>query len=715
MMKEQQSGYAGDSDNASSFDPVALYYALREKLWLIILCTIVFTALAVLYAMITPKTYVATAVVEVASGTEQKTVNIQDVKEEDSRTMEYLKTIEQSLESPGLLVQVARQNKVLDNKIYFPDAASTYSDDAIARKMKSVVSSKLRRGTRLIDLSVRFTDPEQACRLAEAVVNTYIQGGIQRRLDIMSQANKVLSDEAEVLRAKLQASEEALQAYMEKNHAVSLNDTQDIVVDQLKELNLDLTRATGDRLKAESDYGQYLKIANHPPQDLLSIASIASAPAVVELKKEVAAQEAEIANLSKRYRSEHPKYIQAKSQLADLEKSLDKGLLEAATSIKTAYESAQSTETKLQDALKGQEQRAIDLNKMSIPYNVLEREVDSDRALYEAVLKRLKEADVTKGIVQEDVQMVDKPVVPVRPVAPKKHFFVAIGVIAGLTIGCGIAYLLFALDGSFKTVDEAESKTGLPVIAAVPRAKKKKFNQKTLALVTAPRSSLAEAFRSLRTALFVRGADTVAPKVTLFTSAVPSEGKSFCASNYAVALAQQECKTLIIDADLRKPRVGKAFDLDVKAVGLTDCLNGSAQVKDAVHSTAVKNLFVMPAGSNTSKPAELLAGGKMPQVLRDAMQEFEFIVVDSAPINAVSDTLLLVNSVQAICLVIRAGATSRRAVQRAHHEIAQAGGKELRIVLNYLPRHGGGRHYYHYSLGEYGDKAVYGEKAGAVA
>ena len=436
---------------------------------------------------------------------------------------------------------------------------------------------------------------------------------------------------------------------------------------------------------------------------------------MVELKKEVSAQEAEIANLSKRYRSEHPKYIQAKSQLADLEKSLDKGILEAATSIKTAYEAAQSTEMKLQDALKGQEQRAIALNKMSIPYNVLDREVESDRALYEAVLKRLKEADVTKGIVQENVQMSDRPVVPVRPVAPKKHFFLAIGVIAGLTIGCAIAYLLFALDGSFKTVDETEIKTGLSVIAAVPKAKKKKFGQKSLALVSAPRSTLAEAFRSLRTALFVRGADSAAPKVTLFTSAVPSEGKSFCASNYAVALAQQECKTLIIDADLRKPRVGKAFDLDAKTVGLTDCLSGSSTVKDAVHPTTVKNLFVMPAGSITSKPAELLAGGKLPQIIRDAMQEFEYIVLDSAPINAVSDTLLLVNQAQAICLVIRAGATSRRAVQRAHHEIAQAGGKDVSIVLNYLPRRGGGRHYYHYSLGEYGDKGVYGEKSGAVA
>ncbi len=704
-------GYGQES--GAPFDVSVVYFALRERLWLIAACIFVLTGLGVAYIGTATKTYRATAVVEVASDTQQETVNIQDVKQEDSRTTEYLKTIEQSLVSPGLLVRVAKKDRVVDNEHYFPKSGAPYNDDQIARVMEHVASSKLRRGARLIDLSVTYTDPVNACKIAEDVVKEYLDEGIQRRLNVMTQANQVLSDEAEVLRKRVGKSEQALQEYMEQHNAVSLEDSQNIVVDQLKELNIEVSKAKNDRLTAESEYGQYLTLASRPSQELLTIQTIAQSPAVIQLRKGVIDQEAEIANLSKRYRVEHPKYIQAQSQLAALEKSLDRGILEAANGLKTNYQAAQATEQKLQDALKAAEARALELNKLSIPYNVISREVDSNRALYEAVLKRMREADITKGIVQENVQLVESPVVPVKPSSPKKGSTLLLCVMAGGGVGCGLAYLLYALDGAFKTVDEVEARTNLPVIAAIPKSKKQKFDRKSLVLVATPRSPIAESFRSLRTALSVRGGEQ-APRIVLITSAVPAEGKSFCAANYAVALAQQEHRTLLIDADLRRPRIGRAFGFDPKSVGLTDCLRRNASIEEAVQSTEVENLFVMTAGSFASKPSEVLGRERLAAIIGEISARFDRVVLDTAPINAVSDTLLLLSYVHAICMVIRADGTSRRAVMRACHEITEAGGKEMGVILNCLPRRGGRQHHYHYSVGYYGDEGVYADSDAAA-
>ncbi len=706
-------GYGQDSGPAAALNLGIVYFALRERLWLIALCTVVLVGLGAFHILTATKTYRATAVVEVASDTQQETVNIEDVKQEDSRTLEYLKTIEQSLTSPGLLVRLAKEDGIVQNPHYFPKGGAPYNDDQIARKMDGIVVAKLRRGTRLIDLSVNYTDPQNASRIAQDAVQEYVRENIDRRLNVMNQANQVLSDEAEVLRKRVQVSEESLQQYMEKHDAVSLEDSQNIVVDQLKELNLEVAKAKNDRLSAESEYDQSVSLAGHPPLELLSIPTIASSPAVVELRKGVIDQEAEIANLSKRYRSEHPKYIQAQSQLAALQKSLDRGILEAANGLKTSYQAAQNTEQKLQDALKASEARALELSKLSIPYNVISREVDSSRALYEAVLKRLKEADITKGIVQNNVQLVEPPVVPIKPYSPKKATTLAMAFLSGILLGCMLAFLLYALDGSFKTVDEVEAKTGLPVIAAIPKSKNEKFDSKSLALVATPRSPIAESFRSLRTALAVRGGE--APKVVLITSAVPGEGKSFCSANYAVALAQQEHRTLLIDADLRRPRIDRAFGFKPRQSGLTDCLSRKKRMNDCVRPTSIENLFVMTAGSLSQRPSEILGGDRMAAIIQEAMERYDRIVIDSAPINAVSDSLLLLTYVQAICLVVRADSTSVRAVQRALHEITGAGGKDICVVLNCLPRRGGRMQHYHYSVGGYGDEDVYAENTGAAA
>lgn len=683
-----------------------IYHLLREKAWLISLCAVLAFLAGGAYVIRTPKIYAAQTNVQVDQA-QRKVVNIQDVSSEDLASLELLKTIEQNLSSNTLLAIVINTMKLDGDALGLPSRPGrAYSENELVKTLSGAVNVKLMRGTRLISITVESTRPELAQQLSLGIVKQYMRRNFEQRLGISQEASKFLVDEAERLKQKLQKSEEALQAYKEQTQSVSLEDTQNITVEKLKELNFKVTRAKTERLKLESDYAQVQKLGQLKPQDLLALPSIASAGAVLEQKKKVAEQEAEIANLSQRYGPLHPKLIQAKSQLAELQAGLDRAAVRSGESIGATYEAAKATEAKFEKALKDQEQAALDLNKLSIPYNVLEREVESDRALYESVLKRMKETDVTKSLEQDNIRIVEPAVVPDRPIKPRKVLTMAGSLVAGLFLGLGLTFGKRAMDTSLKTVDQAEHDLGLPAVGAVPKSDKPISIEEGLLIVNEPNGSVAEAFRTLRASLSLLG-KAADRKSFLFTSAVPGEGKSFCSINYAVALAQQGLRTLLIDSDLRLPTIGKIFFKGKPHIGVADVIAGQSELHQAIQSTDFENLFILTAGNRAPNPAELLAGPGFGELIKEAKVKFDRVVVDSAPVNAVADSLLLVKHIDSVCVVVHAAVTPKKAVLRAAQKLSEAGVKPAGFILNRLPsRHGTG-YYYYYSAGKYGD-GVYG-------
>ena len=682
--------------NSAAEPPIDLRHIrhlLREKAWFIVLGTLGVMALAGGYLVLARQIYASTATL-VIEQQDRKTVNTlldsQDTTQNDLHTLDVIKTVEQSLTSDALELRVIKANALAANPHFIhPRPDKPYSDDELLLKFSKWVTVKLRRGTRLIDVTAESDSPLLAKQIAQSLINEYLHDGSERAADVSKSADDYLTGEATQIKSRLEKSERDLQAYREQNNALSLEDKQNIVVETLKDLNLKLNAARTDRMRLEADDAQYRALAARGPQALLALAEVANAPAVIDAQRRVADQQQQFAQLTRRYRSAHPKYLQAQNQLAQAQDDLARALGKIGDTIPVAYHAAQENEEKLQAALHEQEQAASSLNQIAIPYNALTREVESSRALYQSILNRLKQNTVTQALSVNPVQIAQPARATTEPVRPKKLLILAAGMFLGLFGSIAWCLARDAASPSLRTVDEAESALGLSVLCAVPRvpAGKGARDARGIVMVSRPSSLAAEAFRSLRTVLGIH--ETSGQQRVVITSAVPGEGKTFCSVNCAVALAQQGYRTLLVDADLRRPSLADLFARDPQHPGLSNYLAGQASLAAAIGPSGIENLSLLAAGTPSPHPAELLVHARLAELLRDpGFALFDRVVFDTAPINAVSDALPLVRHASILCLVVRAGVTPVKASLRAHATLVSGGAAAVGVVLNALPGRG---------------------------
>jgi capsular exopolysaccharide synthesis family protein len=513
------------------------------------------------------------------------------------------------------------------------------------------------------------------------------------------------------------------------------------VEDKLQDFNSKLTGVKADRLRLEGELEQ-IQQSRDNIEALLQIPSISSAPMVTEARRTVTQIEASITTYALRYKDKHPKMIAIKASLADAKEKLRQAVLAQPAILRNAIEQTKATEASLQGALQGQQGVALALNRTAIGYQELARQAETDRALYESVIRQIKETNLSKDVKANAVSVIEHSPLPQAPVSPRPTKTIFLGLLGGLAVGLAFIFGADALDRSIKTVDQAENTLGLPVFAAVPettdegpvsrlkRKSRRAFGSSNYRVVVeTPESPAAEAFRNLRAALALLGPEAER-KVSLFTSAVPNEGKSFTSANYSLALAQQGYRVLLIDGDLRRPTMHKIFrfpsvrnNSDEDSEGVIDCLLGEADVESAARqipageiqivdeNVAVTGsiltatggqLSVLAGGRRSPNPAEILAGPFFGRLIGEAGTLFDRIVIDSAPILAVSDTLLMTPYVQTLCIVVRAGKTPRQAVRRAISLLAKSGVRPAGLVLNRLRRSRGVGYYYHYSSHGYG-------------
>ena len=681
----------------------ALYFALRERAWLLAAITAIGVLAAVIYLARTQKIYAATTTIQIEE--ERQRVVRADTRGTDDRAAEEaLKTIAQNLENPALMLRLARHPELAENPAFRTQIAGISSDTRLQGILAGKISVKIRPGTRLMDITVEDESPALAQKIAQLVVSEFMGASAETGAQVSRGAHEFLRQEAERLKETLAKSEQALQLYKETHQAVSLEEKQNIVVERLKELNTKVTTAKAERLKIEADRAQVQLLAGESPGRLLTLPSVAGAAEVVEVLRKIGEKEAELATLSRRYKPEHPKYLEASGALAELKASQELAVIKAAGLLGTAFEAAKSTEKKLEEALRGQEALALELSKMAIPYKSLARDVEADRTLYDSLVAQLKETDVAQGVSRYAIRMVAPALLPERPVKPNTRLVLLLGAVGSLAVGLSGVLGRHVLDSSCKTVDQAERLLGLPSLAAIPKQARTVLAGSVL--IEKPHSALAEAFRTLRTSLRMAEKDGDG-KVVLFTSAIPGEGKTFCAINCAVAFAQQGLRTLLIDADLRLPSVERILLKSKGAPGVSDLLLGQAHLGKAVHLTGIKNLSVMPAGKRVPEIAELFGRSELPAFLKRVCGDFDRVVIDTAPIHAVSDTLLLAPHAGAVCLVIRAAETQGHAAVRAVQMLRESGAPIAGFVLNALPT-GHGGYYYHYHAQGYGSDEVYG-------
>jgi capsular exopolysaccharide synthesis family protein len=678
-MKTPQNKYTYQSAPApSAWDVRHLVQILADRAWLPGLCLVISIGLADAYLIMTPKTYASTAVLYVEQR-DQKVVSIEDVNQQDLESTDMMKTVEQSLTTDDILLRIIHDDHLADNPDFLPKKSVAYTDDDLLKALSQQIKVKVRRGTRLIDITAESRSAELSQQIIQSLIDDYQDQSLNQRTAIATAANNFLLQQVDKLKGTLEQSESQLEAYREKNNAVSLEDKQNIVVDTLKDLNLKLGEARSQRMKLESDMAQYRQAASDPQQIRL-ISSVATDPVVLDSQNRVADEQRTIASLAQTYRPEHPKYMDAQAQLAQLESALNSVILKSGAQIGTAYGSALANEQKIEQALKDQEQQAMELDKIAIPYNVLARTVDVDRTLYQAIVTRLGETDITRTLDSESVRVIASPRLTSGPVGPKSAIILALSFFVGIFGGTGLCVFVSSLDASMRSVDEAEGALELQVLASIPQSRRTKKERGPI-LLTQPYSAAAEAFRSLRTVLELK--EVVDRQVILFTSSSSGEGKTFCSVNCAVALAQQGYRTLIVDTDLRHPSVSKRLGLPAWQLGLADCLSGKTKAEQAITGTNIPELSVLTAGTPASNCSELMSAARLTNLLGDpAFSRFERIIIDTAPVNAVSDALHLVKHATAVCLVVHAGRTPVKAAQRAHAALTGARAKDIGIVLN---------------------------------
>jgi Mrp family chromosome partitioning ATPase len=519
------------------------------------------------------------------------------------------------------------------------------------------------------------------------------------------------------------------------------------VEDNLQDINTKLSAARADEIRLEGQLQQVDQLGNNIDA-LLAIPSISAAGMVADARGKIIQIEAGITTLALRYKDKHPKMMAAKASLAEAKVKLREAVLAQRPILRNTLEQTKATEASLQQALQAQQGVAVNLNRTAIGYQELARQAETDRALYESVLRQIKDTNLAKDVKANAVSVIEHSPLPTSPVSPQPKKTILLGLLGGLAVGLAFVFGIDALDRSIKTVDQAESTLGLPVFAAVPdttdegpvsrlkRRKKAAGGSNYRVVVQTPQSPAAEAFRNLRAALSLLGPEAER-KVSLFTSAVPNEGKSFTSANYSLALAQQGYRVLLIDGDLRRPNVHKIFRFpnarnnsdEDNAPGVTDCLVGEADLASAARQIPAGEiqlvdesiertgdilaatggqLFVLAGGRRAPNPAEILAGPFFGQLIARAATLFDRVVIDSAPILAVSDTLLMMPHVQTVCIVVRAAKTPRTAVHRAITLLAKSGIRPAGLVLNRLRRGRGVGYYYYYASPGYGkDEGAY--------
>jgi capsular exopolysaccharide synthesis family protein len=703
-----------------------IFFLLLKRLWIIALIVIV--GMVILFRMFTgkPRVYEAQAVLEVRSQ-EEKVLKAENVTQESPGTPDFMNTVVQALTSRNILLRVIKANNLTkDNHLYPPKmGGGSYSEDQLCDILESHYRIFPIKGTRLIQILARDSDPKTAALLASSLVKEYIHETYQQRSSASRMANEFLSEEAAKLKEKLQQSEAALQHYKEENNAVSLEQNQNIIVEKLRQVSGMVTQSQDARLKIEADLEQFRRTDPKDVQDLLNISSIASLPQVAEARTQLLAAEAEFNTLRQRYLYKHPQYIAAVAKIQALQQRRLAALQNAGVELSKQYEKAQETESKLQATLKEQEEKALELNKLAIPYNVLTREVETDTALYQSVVSRMKETGVKASEESAPFRVLEEPMIPSSPMPDASLRYVFVGFI--ILLGGSIAGVMIhdRLSSTIRSVDEAENMLDHPVLGSIPdekinveqlyggdaknvatgsqkRRKQSRLKYYPISVAEAPNSSIAESYRSLRTSIMLLDSklDT---KTLMFTSAIPAEGKTFCTLNTAAAFAIMGKNVVIIDADLRRPTLHHALLGGEVTAGLSDYLSGQASLEEVLRSTRIPNLYFISAGHRSTIPAELLASTEMDDLLVLLRNRFDRVIIDSAPIHAVSDSLILASKVKTTAMVIRTESTALHAIRRAMHLLRETDTRVAGLILNRMKRSGAGYYYYYYYGKRYQD------------
>jgi capsular exopolysaccharide synthesis family protein len=530
--------------------------------------------------------------------------------------------------------------------------------DVLADIISSGIVVSPVKNSKIVNISFMSTNPDFAALVANTVANAYIEEILEMRMSASRYSIEWMTKKAGQEKAKLEKSEQALQEYMRAQNIVTLQDKVALTPEKLTEINTQLIKAETRRKELESLY-HAVKNLSANPRDAETIPLVASDATIQSLRNQILKAEQNVEEFSKKYGKKHPTMIKAEEELKVLQQKRDQEIRRVIGSIKNEYELAKSNETNLQRMMAGTKAEALDLNEKFIQYGVLTREVETNRQLYDALIKRMKEQSVTEEIQTVNVWVVEKAEKPEFPIKPRKTLNILLGIIVGIFGGIGLAFFIDYLDNTIKSPEDVETRLGVPVLGVVPLLETKEENIEEI-ILKEPQSVYSESYKTIRTAVLLSSA-TKPPRNILLTSMGPDEGKTVTSVNLAITIARSGYSVLLVDSDLRKPRIHTIFRLN-NLSGLSTYLAGATSDIETVFKRPLSNLSVIPSGPVPPNPSELLGSGKMLELVELLSEKFDVVIWDSAPLMTVTDSLILSKIFDGVIIVIKAGKTTYEVV-----------------------------------------------------
>jgi capsular exopolysaccharide synthesis family protein len=553
-----------------------------------------------------------------------------------------------------------------------PAAPGSTNENGLVAAFQGRVQVSPVRSSRLVDIAFTSADPEFAARAVNVLAEEYVQQNLEFRLENTQKTLDWLTQEVAKQQNIVQQSERVLAEYRENQNALSLEDRQNIVIARLNQMNDAVTRAKTQRVQREALYRQISSA-----KDREALISIVQNPFIQNLKTRLAELQRDRGRLLDRYGEKHPQVQNISTQLADTERQINAEVDKTVQAIRNDYEAALSEERTLSADLEGQKAAAMDLNRKGIDYSVLQREAESNRQVYESLLQREKELRVIANSRANNVRVLDRAEVPGGPFTPNVNRAWMMAMLFGLGLGVAASFAIDYLDDTVKTPEDITWRLKLHFLGLVPKVRGERHP-----LLSGPvPHDFGEAFRALRTALVASNTGT-STRIVAITSAQPLEGKTTTAVNIALALAIGGARVLLIDADMRRPSLHKALRLP-NDKGLSHLLVGESRMREVVQRTGDPNLLVITAGKTPPNPSELLGSDRMKAFVQQlAVGPFDWVIIDTPPVLAVTDAVILAPIVSGVTFVLGAEMTRWRLAERAIETLQSGHPQSISAVLN---------------------------------
>jgi len=717
-------------------DFVEYWKSISKRKWSIFAFAITLATLTAVIVFLMTPVYRSTTTILV-DATKSKVVSIDEVYSGFSDNRDYFQTQVEILKSPDIALKTITKLKLWENPEFDPrskgesithkflvtvgyldPSPQEWDESSLAKavlfKFNKQLSIEPVRLSLLVRVNFDSTDRDLAARVANTMASVFIDSDLDVRFQMTQRASKWLEERMVGVREKLDASEKALQAYRDQAGIIDVkSDAQSGAGKQIEEVTQRLVETRLRRAEAENAYNQ-IKNASKGA-DLSSLPAVVRNVVVAEALKQQAEADRKLSEIAQRYGSEHPKYVQAEGEAKTARENVKRQIDTVVQSVTREYEVAKGTENMLAQTLNQAKGSVQGINKKEFQLNLLEREVDSNKQIYDLFLKRAKETNVSGDLQNPVGRIVDQGKSNNAPVKPQKIQIISIAFVLGLLIAAGASLLIDLLDNTLKSTTDVEAKLKQPLLTTLPLLAKKDADRSSTAhlFLEDPKSLYSESIRTARSAVLLSSID-LSNRILLITSSVPGEGKTTFSINLSVAHSHTK-KTLLIDADMRRPAVAKGLDFEQHSLGLSDLVAGTATFSECVKTVAGCDLHVITTGTSVPNPLEIILSQRFKDTIAELSKIYEIVIIDSPPVELVSDALVLSKMASGVIYVVKALDTPFQLARKGLMRIRRAEGKILGVVLNHLDFKKAEKYYGEYSgYGKYGyDKYGYGDNYGS--